>query len=192
MIAGKEKEKKKGNNSILLLTPSLHLVRKHRHLAAFSIFAAVPPFFVVPNAPNIVVKPNGAAGGHSQLLAVERALPQQRNTAEWRLSIFTIIGLIFLLTGAFVQRLKVDAMLESTLFDKVPFRNTRVCIDQAVGEPQGSDGGGARSIGGNFASVVKREREVCSTEHEDVPDAFFGAMFAVDFGGLVGDTIVIS
>lgn len=103
------------------------------------------------------------------------------------MSVAAITRIVLLLTGAFVQGVEINPVLQRTLLDKLALGDTLVVADEAVGEPQGSDDGGARGGGGYLVSVWW-ERQVCGAEEEDVADAFFGAVFALDCGGLVGDT----
>lgn len=112
-------------------------------------------------------------------------LPEQRNTAQRR--VFTITRVIFLLTGTFVQSLEIDTVLQGALLDEVAFGDAGVFAYEAVGKSQRSNGRGARSNGSDFASI-RRERKVCSAEHEDVANTLFGAVFTFDCGGLVGYT----
>lgn len=83
--------------------------------------------------------------------------------------------------------MEIDAVLQGTLFDKLPLGDMRVFADEAGGKAQGSDCRCAGSIGGDFAGV-RWEGKVCSAEDEDVANTLFGAVFAFDCGGLVGYT----
>lgn len=116
---------------------------------------------------------------------MKSTLPEQCNTAEWR--VLTITGIIFLLTCAFIQGMEIDAVLQGTLFDKLPLGDAGVFADKAGGKAQGSNCRCASGIGGDFAGV-RREREVCSAEDKDVADTLLGAVFAFDCGGLIGYT----
>ena len=169
-----------------LIPASLHLVHQHRHLATFSIFGAVSPCSIVPNAPNRLIQPDGTAGRHAHLCAVEGTLPEQCNTTEWRLSVSVtaIARIIFLLAGAFVQRVEINPVLQGTLFDKLAFGDTFVVADEAVGEPERPDDRGARGSGGDLASVWGK-RQVGGAEEENIANTLLGAMFALNCGGLV-------
>ena len=103
------------------------------------------------------------------------------------MSVAAITRIVLLLTGAFVQSVEIDPMLQGTLFDKLAFGVAFVVADEAVGEPEGPDDRGARGSGGDLAGVW-RKRQVCGAEEEDIANTLFGAMFALDCGGLVGYT----
>lgn len=103
------------------------------------------------------------------------------------MSITAITGIVLLLAGAFVQGVEINSMLQGTLFDKLAFGDTFIVADEAVGESEGPDDRGARGSGGYLASVW-RKRQVCGAEEKDIANTFFGAMFALDCGGLVGYT----
>ena len=171
--------------SIIPLISLLHLFSKRGHLAVLLIFSAILPRPVIPDAPDRLIHSNGAAGSYTQLSAVKSTLPEQCNTAERR--VLAITGIIFLLTCAIIQRMEIDAMLQGTLFDELPFGDARVFADEAGSKTQGSYRRCARSIRGDFAGI-RWEGKVCSAEDEDVADALFGAVLAFDCGGLVGYT----
>ena len=100
------------------------------------------------------------------------------------MSVAAITRIVLLLTGAFVQSVEIDPMLQGTLFDKLAFGDTFVVADEAVGEPERPDDRGARGSGGDLASVWGK-RQVGGAEEENIANTLLGAMFALNCGGLV-------
>ena len=103
------------------------------------------------------------------------------------MSVAAITRIVLLLTGAFIQSVEIDPMLQGTLFDKLAFGDAFVVADEAVGEPEGPDDRGARGSGGDLAGVW-RKWQVRGAEEKDIANTLLGAMFALDCGGLVGYT----
>lgn len=169
---------------LIPLSPALFdLINKNWRLTTPSILDTVFPHATIANAPDLLIQTDGAAGGDIQTLIVQGALPQQGNSAERRLPVATV-RIILLLTGAVVQGVEVDAVLEGALLDEGALGDTLVGVDQAVSKAEGADGRGAGICSGLGWTRIG---QVDGAEDQDVADAFGGAVFADDFGGVGGD-----
>lgn len=97
----------------------------------------------------------------------------------------TTVGVIFLPTSTLVDCIELNTVLQCALLDKLTLGNTGEGADKAVCKPQRTDRRGPWSGRGKLS--IGREGQVGGTEDQDIPDTFFGTMFALDGGGLVGD-----
>jgi hypothetical protein len=73
---------------------------------------ALLPLAIVSNAPNRLVKPDGTAFCDAHILTMAHALAQQSNAT----GVIRIFQVIVLMARTSVQRVKVDAVLQSAAF----------------------------------------------------------------------------